>query len=260
MVPWAADAIVMAQDGDNYRIMVAIMGGTGAQMTTLPVEMALQGHNDGCCGDFPPLPRVGTHGTVVFTRGDMRNGRWIGSHRSNLTDASPHTATNPNLRYKADFSGGWQLIDEVGQAAHVWADGTSVLLSGAAMPVPTRHTVNASGARQTVPFAAAQRNPNPPSPFPLTLRHGSGVQVTVTPSGATAVSGVAGQPMVVYGDGVAFSLSGGTLTVSGALLVTGPIHSMAEIVEGVGTGATVTLGTHTHPTGGPETGAPNVNT
>jgi len=253
-VPWMCDAVVIAQDGDNYRLMVGLTGGLGFQVPAISVAVATHGPRDGVRGDFPPLPAVGTHGRVSFSRGDIRNGRWEGSHEPSLIDAFPHSAGNPNVRYTADFSGHWAWHGADGTTAQSWPDGTSLLL-GLAMPSPTRHTLGPNQVRTATVFTAAQRNPNPPGAFPFLFAHGSGVRIAVSASGAVAVSGVAGQPItLVDADGGSITQLAGTTTVSGALHVTGPV------IGGYGTGDQVGLLSHGHPQGSDSHGDSEQNT
>ena len=243
MVPWMADAIVVACDGQNYKVSVALQGGLGCQVLLLPVDVALHGHNDGLRGHWPPLPAVGTHGRVSFTRGDLRNARWEGAHRANLTDSCSHTAADPNLDYTAHFDGGWSWHGGDGTVAEVFADGSSWLLGGS-MPVPTRNTLSSGQARQAVPFLAAQRVPNPPAPLPFSFTHSTGVKVSISASGAVVVSGLSGQPVALYGGGCAMVMNGGVVTISGALVATGNVTASG------GTGASVDLLGHLHSAGG----------
>jgi hypothetical protein len=236
MIPPVADAVVLSQDGAAYRVNVALLGGMGGQGPMIPVDVMLTGFNDQCRGDWPPLPAVGTHGRVLFSRGDLRNGVWIGAHRPGLPDSCAHTAATPSLRYRAEFDGSWFWHDQGGVVAQQWADGTAWLL-GNAMPVPTRNTLTSGQVRQAVPFTAAQRNPNPPAPMPLSLTKavsGGVVTVSINASGAVVVSGLPGQAVSLFGGGCALVMSGGVVYVSGAIQATGPV-SGANFVLPAGT-------------------------
>lgn len=247
-MPAVADAIVIAQDGDNYRVLVALQGGMGGAMTAIPVAVAVHGHADNVRGRFPPLPAVGTHGRVTFSRGDSRNGRWEGAHFPALTDASAHTSGHPNLDYTAFFDGGFDWRGEDGTAAKVFADGSSVLV-GNALPQPTRHTLAADQSRQTVPFAAEQRNPNPPGPLPMTVRHASGAVVQINP---------AGQISAVDASGTAINmLNDGAVRITGQLIVSGEISDLNG-VRGTLDALRTAYDAHTHvaPGGGGTTSGP----
>ena len=184
---------------------------------------------------------------VAFTRGDMRNGRWLGANPPALTDSAAHTAQQPNMRYTAEFGGGWRLVDEAGQEFINWPDGTSLTV-GSGSVTPTRHTLGANQTRQQTPFTAAERVPNPPAPFPITLRHVTGTIISLGASGAVSVSGVAGQPLGLAVNGSSVLLDG-----SGNVAVSGTAVSIADggAVQALLTAAWQTwLTTHTHPSNG----------
>lgn len=199
-VPAMCDAVVVGVDGDGYRLFVSLQGGMGAAIPSIPVAVAIPGYCDGVRGRRPPLPVIGTHGRVSFTRGDIRNGRWEGAHPPALIDSASHTAATPHLDHTAHYDGGFSWRGQDGTAAEVYADG-SYLLIGAALPQPTRHTLAADQSRQTVPFGPGQRNPSSPKPMQMQLRHATGAVVTISAAGAVSMSPAAGQPFTITANG-----------------------------------------------------------
>ena len=236
MMPPLVDATVVSQDPDRYRLYVSL-DVFGGQIPFLPVDVLTHGQRDAVRGDFPPLPLPGTRGLVAFTRGDDRTGRWIGAQSPALPDASTLTPGNGNIRYRADYAGGWSWSGADGAEARVFADGGSVLL-GASLPAPTRHVLASGGARVPAPFGAAQRNPLPPAAFPLAINLANGFTVLVNGSGGA-------QFIVPAGQTISFSVAGGPTMI---LSSTGLTVS-AEITAGFGTGDSVTLQQHKHGTG-----------
>ena len=244
---FTADAVVTAQDGDNYRIYVSLLGMFGGQGPAIPVSPLLQGHCDAVRGDFPPLPAVGTHGLVLFSRGDLRNGRWVGGNFPALTDSSAHSASEPNMRYRAEFGGGWSLVDEGGQQFQQWPDGTSLTI-GSGTAAPTRHTLGPNQVREATPFPLNQRVAAAVAPMPITLMHATGVQIVLGASGAVSVVGVAGQPVDLSCGGSSVVLDGsGNATVSGTVVTIADGGSALALLTSAWN---AWLTTHTHPSNG----------
>jgi len=200
-------AVVQQQDPDNYGLFVMILGLGGGQMTTLPVKVSTHGPRDAVRGHFPPLPLVGQTGIVVFARGDIRNGVWIGSCEPALNDASPYSPQTVGIDYAAHHDGGWSLRDATGNVAEVLADG-SKFTAGAPPATPTRHTVDQNQNRQRTPFTQAERVPSPPSAFPFAISLASGVQFALDASGDGTVTFPAGKS-------VTLNFGGATLTFDG---------------------------------------------
>lgn len=267
MVPAIQDAVVVAQDGANYKLLVLLQGAMGCQGPTLSVEVGLQGHNDGVRGHWPPLPAVGTHGTVAFSRGDIRNGRWISSHRSNLTDSCSHTSATPNLEYWSDYGGGWRAITEDGSVYLTLPDNSKFTIGGSGF-VPMRNTLSETFAKQQVPFTQSERVAVVPAPFPFQyVQGGTGVSIIINASGAIVVSGIASQPVEIIGGGCSITMQGGTITMVGAvnmsstLNCSGTVTTSGGIVAGDGGGDRVTLQGHVHlESGGGTTNAPIAGT
>lgn len=213
-IPPIVHAVVLSQDPDNYGLNVMVVGIGGGQMPSLPVRVASHGPRDGVRGDFPELPQPGCTGIVAFPRGDHRNGVWLGSFEPALIDASPYSPGLAGVDYTASHSGGWSWHGPDGVAARTLADGTT-LLAGSAMPAPTRHTLDGKQARGRTPFTAAERVPQPPSPFPLSLRHPSGASAVLTGAGAGTVTIPDGQPLTLVCAGATLVLDGsGNATLS----------------------------------------------
>jgi hypothetical protein len=210
--PLITKAVVIAQDPDNYQLVVSAIGRLGGQSPAMRVGVLTHGPRDAVRGDFPELPMQGTWGIVCFPSEDGRNGHWIGSAEPALNDASPGQPGVVSPRYRAHYAGGWGLHGPDGTTVEVLADG-SYLLSGTALPAPTRHTVDGSGKRQATAFTAAERNPSPPGPYPASFVHKSGASVAFTAGGAVSAFAAAGQTLTL-------SANGATVTIGAAGQVT----------------------------------------
>jgi hypothetical protein len=211
-IPPLAEAVVTAQDPDNYGVFVTLLGQFGGQGPAIPVKVLTHGPRDAVRGSFPELPLPGQTGLVAFTRGDIRNGRWLGSTEQASVDTNPNVAGGLPMRYSAHYDGSWHYGDHTGTAAHVFADG-SILLAGASLPAPTRHTIDANQVRQATPYTHAQRRPVPLGALPYAFTHASGTSVSVAAGGAASVTVAAGQTLTI-------SVAGATLVFDGAGNVT----------------------------------------
>ena len=262
MFPLITKAVVLAQEPDNYRLTVSAIGQLGGQSPALSVAVLTHGPRDGVRGDFPELPMPGTWGLVAFPSSDGRNGHWIGSAEPALNDANPGAPATVSPRYRAHYAGGWHWTGPDGTTVERLADG-SYLLSGASLPVPTRHTVDGGQNRQRTPFTDAERNPSPPGPYPLQAVHAtgsaigfdasgnvtasaaSGKTVTASANGASIVIGAAGQVTVTTASGQALTLScnGASIVMdaSGDITLTaagGVVAKLAGAILSVGASAT----------------------
>jgi hypothetical protein len=164
-------------------------------------------------------------GLVVFPHGDVRNCTWVCGLNRNQQDAFTTGPADPHASYEADWSGGWRYRDSEGNFVDVYPDGSAAIIgNGGAVPTTYRHVVTDTQARERVPFTQAARRPVAASPMPWVLHHATGATVTLTASGAVAVSAAAGQ---------AFSATanGGSVTISAS----GAVSLTAE------TGQTATL-------------------
>ena len=248
--PLIAKAWVISQDPDNEAVNVALLGPFGGQMPTLSCQVLTHGPRDGVVGRFPALPTQGTHGLVAFPSQDSRNGIWLGSISTQLTDASAHAPGNGAADYAAHYGGGWSWRGQDGTVAEVLPDGTTLQL-GPVLPTPTRHTVDGSQARQRTPYTAAQRRPQTPAPFPLSVTHPTGATATLSVSGAWSLVAASGQTVTLSANGstVVIDASGNlqivapTVTISGNLLVSGAVTAGAGGVDQIG------LQSHRHGTG-----------
>jgi len=212
-LPPLADGTVVSLDPDGYKVWVSL-DLWGGQTAFLPVDVLTHGPRDAVRGHYRALPTPGTRGTVGFTRGDDRSGRWLGATSPALPDASPHVPGSGYLDYHAEYAGGWSWLGQDGTLARVWADG-STFLAGPTMPVPVRHIVNASGQRVPSVFTPAQRNPSPPGAFPFTLNMANGCRIAVTAAGSVSVLAPAGQTAsVTVSGGASVVLAGGAATVT----------------------------------------------
>jgi hypothetical protein len=191
-------AVVVQQDPDNYAVYVSIQGKYGGAGPLLPCTVGTQGPRDATTGHYPMLPTPGTPGLIALTSGDVRNGVWLCSTRTQLTDASSHAPGLGGMAFSAHFDGGFSARMPDGSTNEVWPDG-SVLQIGPTMLAPTRHTLDGSQARQRTPYTASERCPAPPGAFPVALHHPSGASATLSASGAWSLATAAGQPMTLTG-------------------------------------------------------------
>jgi hypothetical protein len=262
MFPPITKAVVLNQDPDNYQLIVSAIGKLGGQSPAVKVRVLTHGPRDAVRGTFPELPMPGTWGLVAFPSEDGRNGHWLGATEPALNDASPNTAGKVSPRYAAHYAGGWSYTGPDGTTAESLADG-SYFLSGTALPVPTRHTLDGQQKRQATAFTAAERNPSPPGPYPATFVHKSGASMAVSAAGAVSASAAAGQTATVSANGASvvigaagqvtvstasgepltLSCNGGSIVIdaSGNVTVTsasGPTVTLSGTIMRVGAGAT----------------------
>lgn len=218
MPPWPMKAWVTSQDPDNYAVFVALGGSHGGQGPTLSVQVLTHGPRDGVAGYFPALPTAGTHGLVCFPSGDSRNGFWMGSMTTQSTDADAHAPGNGAADYAAHYGGGYSYRDQDGSLTEAMPDGTTIQV-GPTLPALTRHTIDATQARRRTAFTAAQRRPQTPGPYPVTLNHPTGALASLSASGAWAVQAAPGQSITLsVSGGVVVTLDGstGNLTIASA--------------------------------------------
>jgi hypothetical protein len=218
--PTFAEAWVVSQDPDNYGLFVSLSGPFGGAGPTLSVRVGTHGPRDGVTGHFPALPTAGTHGVVCFPRQDSRNGVWLCSTSTQLTDADNHQPGNGASDYAAHYGGGWSYRDHNGSLVEAFPDGT-VIQAGPTLPAPTRHTIDGNQARQRTPFPLAQRITQPVSPFPLSIQHPTGASAVLTASGGWQITAASGQTVVLsVAGGAVFTVAGNNLTVASDATVT----------------------------------------
>lgn len=154
---------------------------------------------------------------VLFPGGDNRNGFWIGSVYAQAMDALT-TDTDQFLEYDSHWSGHYHLLDGGGNYTESFADGSFIQVgSGTTVPATSRHTVDGKQFRQVTPITQAERVPNPPKPFNITMRHISGTEAAIDPIGNTVVSGAAGASLTMKFGGTQASIDKtGNTVVSGA--------------------------------------------
>lgn len=215
MISAIEDAVVVKQDPDNYAVFVQLLGKYGGQGPMMSVQVATAGPRDAVRGNYPELPTPGTHGRVSFTRGDIRNGVWMGSVRTQLADASGHAPGGGGEAHAAHYGGGWSRRGQDGSWTEWWPDGTTFAV-GASGAVPTRHSVDASQARVRRPFSVGERVPSPPTAFPINLVHPSGATLTLAANGAWTIHAAGGAQVVIDQSG------GVTVTASTAVNITAP--------------------------------------
>lgn len=262
-LPAIVDATVYAQDPDNYRVLVSI-DAFGGQILFVAADVLTHGPRDAVRGDYPPLPTPGTRGLVAFTRGDDRTGRWIGSQAPSLPDASTLAPGAGNARYTAEWSGAFRLHQQSGADALAWPDGSTAFMapSGAAFPAPTRHTVDATGARVRTPFTTAERVPAGSPAFGFAWTFANGAVLSVSAAGdvsATAAAGRTATVAVASGASATINPDGSiTLAPANGKNVLVPV---GDVIADAGGGNFVSLLDHTHqdPQGG-TTSSPNPGT
>lgn len=189
--PWPLVGQVLSQDPEHDSITVIIQ--SGGQYATAPIRILYHGHADAMRLNKKPLPGKGTWGLVVFPNGDIRNGSWLGGYHSTLMDAIPADASDPFMSYDAHYSGDWHLLDQYGNRAQQFADGSTLTInaSGAALPTVYRHTVDENQQQQRVIYPFKDRVPNPPPPFATSYGQAvsgslGGATVTIDASGNTS--------------------------------------------------------------------------
>jgi hypothetical protein len=186
---------VIAQAADGHGVHVMLKSG---ESPLLPVQVGTHGPNDGLRVNQMELPGRGTWGLIAFPHGDSRNGLWICSYNCNSLDAFASGPADTAMRYRSHFSGHWDLLDNSGNTAEVWPDGSSLVVgNGGVVPTVHRHTVDATGARQRTVLTAAQRVAVTPAPMPRVYTHASGATMTVSTTGAVTEMSAAGQTIGV---------------------------------------------------------------
>lgn len=206
-------AIVSKQDPDNYAVFVQLLGRAGGSGALLSVPVATAGPRDAVRGHFPPLPLPGQSGLVAFTNGDARNGVWLCSTPSQLQDASGHTPGRGGEEHSSHYGGGFSFRAHDGSWTEHFPEGTSITV-GASGAMPTRHRVNAgSQARERKPYTMAERIPNPPAAFPVTLRHPSNASAVLSSSGTWTITSPGGAQVVLDSTGSVTIVAATSLTV-----------------------------------------------
>ena len=243
--PWPISAVVYTQDPDNYGLNVMLTGFFGGQGPVLPVRVLTQGQRDPLRSKRPALPLPGTHGLVVFPRGDNRSGHWIGATDPALIDSSHMAPGLGNVEYEAFYDGGWYWHGADGTRAVVCPDGSTLLWGAGSMPNPTRHTLDGGGARTRTPFTAGQRVAAAPGPFPFAYQRPDGSSATLDASGNWTVTAAGGATMLLS--------SGGAIMLTAAqgqpVIVPGNLAVSGEVWRGYGTADQVSVGQHRHGTG-----------
>jgi len=180
-----AVAQVIAQIPDSHAVQVIFQ--SGQPLGTLAYVMS-NGAADAYRFDQNELPTPGTWGIVIMPNGDDRNAVWIGSINVAAIDAinSSGPGSDPYMRYLAHYSGFYRILDQDGNFFARFPDGTSVQVGDSTTePVTYRHTLGGSDGQQriSVVYPDSDRVTPIPSPFNVQLKHPSGTQVTIDPSG-----------------------------------------------------------------------------
>lgn len=206
MIPLISKAQVISQAPPNS---VYIMLPSG-QMPGYPVQVLINGPADPLRVRQRELPAPGTWGMVAFHAGSPRNGVWLGSYYGQNNQAFSNT-TDPAYEYDSHYSGFYTTLDSTGNKVISFPDGTNIVIGNiTAPPTMYRQTVNPAQQQEAVPFTAAQRVPNAPNPFSITVNHPSGASLQITPSGAINVNAASGETV---------NFSQGGASVSDALVL-----------------------------------------
>jgi hypothetical protein len=180
---------VISQDPANHAVWVMF---PSTQMPAISVKIGLRGAADAFRINHASLPSRGTYGVVGFLAGDNRSGVWLCSLYVQQMDALT-TDSDPTLDYHSHWSGYYDLINENGDLAQSFPDGTFLVVSGAAVkPTMFRHIVDDQQNRQTIPLTDAQRVPNPPPAKHVYLSTASGTTVHIDPSGNVTIQAKTG--------------------------------------------------------------------
>lgn len=223
--------IVTAQDPQNDGVVVSFK--QSGQIAGASVKILHHGAADGVRISQRPLPGVGTWGLIAFPNGDLRNGIWLGSYYPSMVDAVASGPTDFFLDYEAHWSGWWRLLNDHGEMATVFPDGTALTVNATGdIPATYRHIVGADQKQERREFTQAERVPTIPTPFTVKLATASGVTVEISPTGAITITGPTTMVITVP-----------TVTIHGDLDVTG------HVTAGFGTGDQVGLQSHTHTQG-----------
>jgi len=182
-------AQVVSTDPENHAVYVQFQQ-QGNEQPTLPARVLVIGPFDGRNIIQKPLPRRGTIGLVVAVNGDPRSLVWLGSIAANGQDAITSGPGNDFIEYSSHFSGFYSYMDESGNSAMQWPDGTLLTVGVSGAPALYWHSTG-SGQRQRVPLTTAERVPIPPNPFPVEINHATGTKIQIDSSGNVNVSGVA---------------------------------------------------------------------
>lgn len=200
--------------------------------TRVPVTVLGIGQNDALRTNLLPLPKLGTWGVIGFLHQDSRNGMWLGSFPPALANAMPTIAGDSDITYASENSGHWHYRDGDGNDCVTWADGSSLTISQTGIaPVPNRTVVeNQAGVSQAL--TQAQRA-TIKAPMTFTLATASGVSLTI---------------------------EGSTATLTGILIVDGPIIASGNIIAGSGGEVQVDLLNHKHNVANVQAGSTTIET
>ena len=214
MLPPLALGQVLSHDTSRRAVYVVLQSG---QIPTVPVLMGFDGPADALRVRTESMPTKGTWGLIAFPNGDSRNGVWLKSIYTQLSDALP-TDTDPFSYYNAEWSGFWQYRDQQGNDSMVYPDGTSLTVSQTGdVPTLIRHIVNAQQVREAQEFTQQERVPSPPKPFIVNLQHASGTQVKIDSAGNTTINGASGATLTINFGGTVVTINGeGNVDIQGA--------------------------------------------
>jgi len=194
MMPLITIGQVVSHAPDAGGVNVTLRTSAGAP--SLPVRM-LYDVVDALRVSQRPLPEIGSWGVLTFPYGNSQNGFWLGAFAPSAMSAISTfgTATDPRTDYESHWSGWWRMLDGEGQETTVFPDGSSIVIGlGTAVPVPNRFTTE-NNARIKVPFTQAERVPDPPTPFQVTINLANGLSILVNAAGQLSIDLPASQKL-----------------------------------------------------------------
>jgi hypothetical protein len=176
---------------DGHAVYVMLRSG---ESPVLPIQVGTHGPNDALRGHHRPLPGRGTWGLIAFPHGSAQNGVWVTSYATNSQDAVTAGPGDTAVDYHSHLSGYHRLLDQNGNLAEVFPDGSSYVVgNGGTVPTFYRHIVDSTGARIRVPFTQAERRPTAAPPMPRVFTGPGGSTISVTADGVVNEFSASGQ-------------------------------------------------------------------
>lgn len=186
LFPQISYARVVGYDWNNHGVYVDLP--SQQQVSTL-AKVLMTGTGDASRIDQLPLPVIGSWGLVVGAFGDTTSLIWLGcfymSAVNAVNNSSPPVLEDSEMKYMSHASGTYSLLDYYGNYFWRSPDGTMFLLNPTnQQPTTYRHIVDSeTGTQQQIVFADTDRNPNPPEPFYVAVKHPTGTTAMITPTG-----------------------------------------------------------------------------
>jgi hypothetical protein len=187
MFPTISHAQVIGYDSENNGVWIQMPSG---QTIMLQARSLYEGNADGIRVHQKPLPYIGSWGLVCFPYGDDRFPIWLGSYYPNFINAltSGSDIDDSQLDYYSHASGYYAVLDSQGQMYLRFPDGSQISANtDNSQPTTYRHSIDPIGAQTRIVFPDDQRNPNPPPPFYLAVKHPTGASATCNPDGVIQI-------------------------------------------------------------------------